>query len=176
MVRDKKRKNAYTVLTHWGRATHICVSKLIIIASDNGLSPGRCQAIIWNNAGILSVGLLGTNFSEILHLQWNSDIFFQENALESVVCEMAAMLSWPQCVFVFPLPLSPTWMITSVVYCIRILFIHALSPTAVYFIRYIYLHVVTYPHKKSASLRQSVSNRAHWDISGMICGQCWIIR
>ena len=40
--------------------------KLTIIASDNGLSPGRHQAIIWNNAGILSIGLLGTNFSEIL--------------------------------------------------------------------------------------------------------------
>ena len=51
-------------LTHWGRATHICVSKLTIIASNNGLSPG--QAIIWNNAGILSIGFLGTNFSEIL--------------------------------------------------------------------------------------------------------------
>ena len=54
------------MLTHWGRATHICVSKLTIIASDNGLSPGRRQAIIWNSAGILSIGLLGTNFSEIL--------------------------------------------------------------------------------------------------------------
>ena len=54
------------VLTHWGRATHICVSKLTIIASDNGLSPGQHQAIIWNNAGILSIRLLGTNFSEIL--------------------------------------------------------------------------------------------------------------
>ena len=53
-------------LTHWGRATHIYVSKLTIIASDNGLSPGRRQAIIWNNAGILSIGLSGTNFSEII--------------------------------------------------------------------------------------------------------------
>ena len=33
-------------LTHWGRMTHICVSKLTIIASDNGLSPGWRQAII----------------------------------------------------------------------------------------------------------------------------------
>ena len=40
--------------THWGRATHTCVSKLTIIASDNGLSPGWRQAIIWNNAGIFS--------------------------------------------------------------------------------------------------------------------------
>ena len=53
-------------LTHWGRVTHICVSKLIIIGSDNGLSPGRRQAIIWTNAGILLIGRLGTNFSEIL--------------------------------------------------------------------------------------------------------------
>ena len=33
-------------LTHCGRVTHICVSKLTIIDSDNGLSPGRRQAII----------------------------------------------------------------------------------------------------------------------------------
>ena len=52
-------------LTHWGRVTHICVSKLIIIGSDNGLSPGWRQAIIWTNAGILWIGPLGTNFSEI---------------------------------------------------------------------------------------------------------------
>ena len=44
----------------------ICVSKLTIIASDNGLSPGRRQAIIWNNAGILLIGTWGTNFNEIL--------------------------------------------------------------------------------------------------------------
>ena len=53
-------------LTHWGRVTHICIGKLTILGSDNGLSPGRCQAIIWTNAGILLIGPLGTNFSEIL--------------------------------------------------------------------------------------------------------------
>ena len=52
-------------LTHWGRATHICVGKLTIIGSDNGLSPGRRQAIIWTNAGILLIEHLVTNFSEI---------------------------------------------------------------------------------------------------------------
>ena len=46
--------------------THICVSNLAIIGSDNGLSPGRRQAIIWTNAGILLIGPLGTNFREIL--------------------------------------------------------------------------------------------------------------
>ena len=50
-------------LTHWGRVTHICASKLKIIGSDNGLSPGRRQTIIWTNTGILLVGPLGTNFS-----------------------------------------------------------------------------------------------------------------
>ena len=53
-------------LTHWGRVTHICVSELTIIGSDSGLSPGRGQAIIWTNAGVLLIGPLGTNFSEIL--------------------------------------------------------------------------------------------------------------
>ena len=53
-------------ITHWGRVTHICVGKLTTIDSDNGLSPGRRQAIIWTNAGILLIGPLGTNFSEIL--------------------------------------------------------------------------------------------------------------
>ena len=50
----------------WGRVTHICVSTLTIMGSDNGLSPGRRQAIIWTNAGILLIGPLGTNFREIL--------------------------------------------------------------------------------------------------------------
>ena len=35
-----------------------------IIGSDNGLPPGRNQAIIWTSAGILLIGPLGTNFSE----------------------------------------------------------------------------------------------------------------
>ena len=52
-------------LIHWGRVTHICVSKLANIGSGNGLSPGRRQAIIWTNAGILLIGPLVTNFSEI---------------------------------------------------------------------------------------------------------------
>ena len=55
-----------TILTHWGRVTHICVSKLTIFGSDNGLAPGRRQTIIWTNDGILLIGPLGTNFSEIL--------------------------------------------------------------------------------------------------------------
>ena len=42
-------------LTHWGRATNICVGKLTTIGSDNDLSPGQRQAIIWTNVGILLI-------------------------------------------------------------------------------------------------------------------------
>ena len=52
--------------THQGRVTHICVSNLTIIGSDNGLSPGWRHAIIRTNAGILLIGPLETNFNEIL--------------------------------------------------------------------------------------------------------------
>ena len=45
---------------------HICVSKLTIIGSYTGLSPGRRRVIIWTNAGILLIRTLGTNLSEIL--------------------------------------------------------------------------------------------------------------
>ena len=84
------------LLTHWGRVTHICVSELTIIGSDNGLSPGRSQAIICICCGDI------VNWSLRNKLQWNfnrnSNIFIQENALEHVVCEMASILSRPQCV------------------------------------------------------------------------------
>ena len=53
-------------LTHCGWVMHICVGNLTIIGSDNGLSPGRRQAITWTNVGILLIGPLWTNFSEML--------------------------------------------------------------------------------------------------------------
>ena len=56
----------YQLLTHRSRVTHICVDKLTIIGSDYDLSPVRCQAIIWTNARLLSIGTLGTNFSELV--------------------------------------------------------------------------------------------------------------
>ena len=59
-------KYSCSILTHWGRETHICVGKLTIIGSDNGLSSIRRQAIIWTIVGISLIGPLGTNFSEIL--------------------------------------------------------------------------------------------------------------
>ena len=53
-------------LTQWNRVMHICISKLTIIGSDNGLLPGLCQAITWTNAGILLIEPLRTKFSEII--------------------------------------------------------------------------------------------------------------
>ena len=46
---------------------YIWVNNLAIIGLHNGLSPGRRQAIIWINAGILLIGPLETNFGEILN-------------------------------------------------------------------------------------------------------------
>ena len=46
--------------------THICVGKLTSIGSDNGLSPGRRQAVIWTSDLILLIGPSETNFNEIL--------------------------------------------------------------------------------------------------------------
>ena len=56
----------WTHLNHWDWVTHICVSKLTTIGSDNGLSPDRRQAIIWTNAEILLIRTLGTNSSDFL--------------------------------------------------------------------------------------------------------------
>ena len=64
--------------------------------SDNGLSPDWRQVIIWNNAGILLIGPIGTNFSEIL---FKIDTFsFKKMHLKNVLYEIAAILSRPQCV------------------------------------------------------------------------------
>ena len=81
-------------LTHWGRMTYICFSKLTIIGSDNGLLPSWYQAFIWTNAGILLIGPLETNFNEILYQ--NPYIYIQENAFVYGVWKMTAIMSWPQ--------------------------------------------------------------------------------
>ena len=45
---------------------HIYIVNEAILASDNGLLPGRRLAIILTNDRILLIGPLGTNFNEIL--------------------------------------------------------------------------------------------------------------
>ena len=91
-VAGSKLRQSHNCLTHWGRVTHICISKLTIIGSDNGLAPGRHQAIIWTNAGILLVQTLGTKFSEILS---EIHIFsFKKMNVKTFV----KWWQWPQCV------------------------------------------------------------------------------
>ena len=78
------------ILTHWGRVMHICISKLTITGSDNGLSPRRCQAIIWTNAGIFLIGPFGRNFSEI---SIEIDIF----SFKKMLLKMSSAKWWPFC-------------------------------------------------------------------------------
>ena len=59
-------RSRHSTQTNWGQVTHICVGKLTITGSDNGLSPRRYQAIIRTNAGILLIGPLETNVSEFV--------------------------------------------------------------------------------------------------------------
>ena len=78
------------VLTHWGRVTHICVGKSTIIASDNGLSPGWRQLIFWISLGLLFIGPMGTNFSDIL-------IDISTFSFEKMHLKMSSEKWWPFC-------------------------------------------------------------------------------
>ena len=88
----------YIVLTHWGRVTHICVGKLTIIGSDNGLSHERRQAIIWTNAGILLIRPLRTNFSEnLIEIQTFSLMKIRSNMSSAKCCSFRLglnVLAW----------------------------------------------------------------------------------
>ena len=90
-----------SLLIHWGRVTHICVGELTIIGSDNGLSPERRQAITWTNAGILLIGPVGTNFSEIL-------IEIQTFSLNKIRLKMSSVKS---CSFRLGINVLKLWMI-----------------------------------------------------------------
>ena len=79
-----------SVLTRWGRVTHICIGNLTIIGSDNGLSPGRRQAITWTNVGLLLIGPLETNFSEML-IQIHTFLF------RKIDLKMSSGKWWPFC-------------------------------------------------------------------------------
>ena len=68
-----------------------------ITGSDNGLPPVQgCQAIIWTNAGILLIGPLGKNFSDIItkiHTFSLKNLYLKVSS-----AKVAAILSQPQCV------------------------------------------------------------------------------
>ena len=81
------RRIFYETIAYWGACYSLATSETIqprplklievdwciyasvkhsILGSDNGLLPGRHQAIIWTNSGILLIRTLGINFIEIL--------------------------------------------------------------------------------------------------------------
>ena len=89
-------------ITHWGRMTHICSSKLTIIGSDNGLSPVRRQPIIRTSDDSLLTRPWGIYFNEILfEIQRFS---FKKIDMKMSRAKMSAILSWPQCVTIGPWP------------------------------------------------------------------------
>ena len=110
---------------HLSLVPHIYASaNLVSIGSDNGLSPRRYQAIIWTNAGILLIGPLGTNFSEILIKRQNFSFTKMQLKVLSVMWRpfcpegdeliqvrtpsvtMVCMLIWPGISTIFQWPLT----------------------------------------------------------------------
>ena len=83
-----------STLIDWGRVTRMCVGNLTIIGPDNCLSPGRCHALIWTDAGILLIGPSKTDFNEIIH--------FHSRKFENVPWQQG---SWGQ----HGAHLGPTW-------------------------------------------------------------------
>ena len=63
----------------------------VSIGSVNGLSPVQCQAITWTSAGLLSIGLLGTYFSEV----WSGilSFWFKKIQWKMLSAKMVAILS-----------------------------------------------------------------------------------
>ena len=76
-----------TGVARWGQVMHICISKLTIIGSHNDLAPTRRQVIV--------------NWTPRNKFQWNLNqnpyFLIEENAFETVVWKMSAILSQPQC-------------------------------------------------------------------------------
>ena len=85
-----------------GPMRYICISNLTIIGSNNGLSPDRRQSIIWTSAGILFIGPLGTNFSEIL-------IEIHQFSLKKIHLNMSSRKWRPLCFTLYVLKNRFSW-------------------------------------------------------------------
>ena len=79
----------FQLISPWCRVYSSVIQ--VSIGTDNGLSPIRCQTIIWTSAWLLSIGPLGTMFSEILTKIENFS--FTRMRLTNNVCEKATILS-----------------------------------------------------------------------------------
>ena len=99
---------------HLGQVTHFCVGNLTIIGLDNGLSPGRRQAIIGANDEILLIGPVKTKRLKALSAKWRplprgrnvlthqvtNDIIFLRNSY--IICcynfHLQRCVAWLTCV------------------------------------------------------------------------------
>ena len=117
-------------IVHWGRVTHICVSKLTIIGSDNGLSPGRHQAIISASAKILLTGPLETNFSEIL-------IEIIIVSFKKMRLKVSSAIRWPFVSASMCFKRAVEWSAARwFLCCCRVSLLMMITPHALYFFRF----------------------------------------
>ena len=126
-------------LTHWGRVTHICVGKLTIIGSDNGLSPGRRQAINWTNTGILLIGKC--RLPNGVHLSRPQWVKSHWHVFEGAVANKSA---WAQTVALCQIGDKPLHelMMTLFIHAYIYVHIYILYPTIMH--TYICRHLPTY--------------------------------
>ena len=75
----------------------------------NGFLPVWHQAIIWTNAEFMSI-----NFSE--NINWNTIIFFQDNAFENIICKMLVIFFRSHCVKIWWTPADEGWALYDKLY------------------------------------------------------------
>ena len=136
---------------HWGRVTHICVSKSTIIGSDNSLSPGWHRAIIWTNDGILLTQTQKTNFSKIL-----SEIHIP--SLKKMHLKMSSARLQPFC-------LSLNVFTTCLSYHEYGILLHACKTFQWIKVLFIQKLTVYWPQKKE--------DRGLFVLQSQCCGCCW---
>ena len=70
-------------LTNWDRVMHICVIKLTMTGSDNGLSPGRRQAIMktqcWNSVNLTPRNKLQWNYNRYTYKHFHLKIHLKKS-------------------------------------------------------------------------------------------------
>ena len=100
-------------LTHWGRVTHICVSKLVHLWFRLWIVAYSAPSHYLNQWWQIIILTLGT-IIKLLIIQ-NSNVFIKENTFENIFCEMASILSWPQYVEILtmttPLTVDELWSV-----------------------------------------------------------------
>ena len=97
----KSSKASGTIRNQWDVRWELNVTQFedFIAWVDNALLPVWHRAIIWTNSGLLLIGHIGTNFSEI----WNKKIndFHSKKFIWTAVCRLAAISSWPRAQWVY---------------------------------------------------------------------------